>query len=221
MNIINIAAKDLRQMGVLTAGVLVLFALLMFLSSYLPIAVITALAVVLSGAYVVVAFFSGERYEDKHNGYNYLLKLPVLPAEIAAGKLIPIYVMNMLGIGLMAILFRFLFTGRSSLHLSQSIALMAGCVWLLLLLLMFAGICILGFSRFVIVFRIAIMSLLVVTQGLGVLAFRMGKDFPLLLTRIGDGVAAVPWLIVCLIVSALFAAFIAGSGNLVRRHSAR
>ena len=208
-------------MGMITAGVVVLFAVLMAFSNYLPVAVVAVLAVVLSGVYVVVALFSTERYEDKHNGYNYLLRLPVLPAEIAAGKLVPIYVMNALGVGLTAVLFRFLFAGTSSLDLSQSIALMAGCVWLLVLLLVFTGICIFGFTKFVMVFRVAIMSLLVVIQGLGILAFRMGKDFPSLLARIGDGIASVPWLIVWLIVSVLFITYIAGSGNLVRRHAAR
>ena len=221
MSIFYILGKDLRQTGILTAGLLLLFITLAILSNYLSMVIVTVLAIFLSGAYVITALLTIERYEDKNNGYLYLLRMPVLPVELAAGKLVLIYLMNILACGLAIALVRLLGTDSRTALISESIALMAGCVWLLVILLIYTGICILGYTKFVVVFRVVIMSLLVAVQAAGVLAFKIGKNLPTFLSGIGDGIAGAPWLLVCLLVSIFYFAYIFASGGLVRRHAAR
>ncbi len=221
LNIFYIAGKDLRQTGIITAGLILLFITLTILSNYLSAVIITAAAVLLSGAYVMTALLTVERYEDKYNGYTYLLRMPVLPVELAAGKLISIYLMNVLGCGLVIALVRLSGTDSRTIPVSDSITLMAGCVWLLMIVLSYSGICLLGYTKFLFVFRIVIMSLLVAVQAMGVLVFKIGKDLPVLLSRVGGGLAGVPWLPVCLLVSVAYFAYIFLCGGLVRRHAAR
>jgi hypothetical protein len=221
MNIFHVLEKDLRQTGIITAGLLVLIVTLAVLTNFLSMLIVSVLAVILSGAYLMTALLTTERYEDKNNGYVNLLRMPVHPVELAAGKLVPIYLMNLLVCGLVIVLVRLFGTEARMISLFGSIALMAGCAWLLMILLMYSGICIFGFTKFTVIFRVVIMSILVGVQVLGMLAFKMGKDLPAILSRIGDQIADAPWLLLCLLVSAVYFAFVFACGPLVRRHARR
>ena len=221
MNTLRIMIKDIRSTAPITAALLLLYGILALFAHTIPTSATFACALALYGVYIISAILATERYEEKNNGYLNLLRMPVLPVELAVGKLLLMYLLNALGCGLAVIFVRAFGTGERMVHIFQSIALMEGCVWLVLLPVIYSGICIWGFTKFIIAFRIGILALLVAVQALGVIVFRVGKDLPPLLDRIGDGIAGAPWLPVCVLVTAGYFAYAGSAGGLVRLHGTR
>jgi len=177
-------------------------------------------AVAITALLIVTSVMILERYEERNNGYHLLLRMPILPSEVAAGKLVVIYLLNVSFCGLTLIAFRLHGFDPEYGQIARSVALLAGCIWLLVVLLMYAGICLLGFTRFVVVFRISVMALLVILQLLLMLLFRMGPDGPVLLADLAERFAGAPWLIICSLTSVVYFACIPITGMLMRRHAA-
>jgi hypothetical protein len=221
MNVLRIAIKEIRRIGVITAGMLVIQFLLPLLSKLVSATAVYVCIVALSGAYIISALLAAERYEERNNGYLFLLRMPVRAEEVAAGKLLLMYLLNIVGCIVVLLLAGMLGQDSRFISIARSVALLLGCCWLILILLMYSGICILGFTKFVFVFRIAVLSLLVALQAAGVLALRLRADIPLRLQSIGNTINQVPWLVVCAAVSAVYFGYIAVAGRLVRNHAAR
>jgi len=219
--VLLIMKKDIRSVAGITALLVLLMGSLAVLANFIPAVVVLACAVVLSGAYSIAALLMSERREDRHNGYSFLLRMPVLPVELAAGKLMLMYLLNAFACGLVLVLVKAYGAGARTIQVFQSITFAAGCVWLISLMAIYAGICVLGFTKFLAAFRIATLVLLVAVQAAGVAAFRIGGDLPALLEKAGDRIAAAPWLPICIAVSAAYFACIASSGTLVRFQEAR
>ena len=221
MIILRILMKDLKVTAATTGALLLIFIGLAVLAQFISATVIMVCAIVFSGVYLISTLLITERYEDKNNGYFYLLTLPVLPFELVSGKLILLYLMNIFACGLVILIVRIFGPDPRSILIFQSVALMAGCIWLITLTILYSGICMLGFTKFIVAFRIGILSLLVAIQAAGVLAFRASDNLPGTIGRIGDGIASAPWVWVCLLVSLAYFAYFFAGGRLVRLHAAR
>jgi len=221
MNIVWIMQKDVRYTAAVTAGFTILLFVLPMLSKVLsPVAVFGA-AVALSGVYMITALFSVERHEERNNGYPFLLRMPILPVEVAAGKLLLMYLHNVLSTGLLFALIRLSHVDPGSVPVFRSIALAAGCVWLILVIVSFYGICMLGYSKFFVVFRVGVLVLLVAIQAVGVFVLRLDGDLPARMQQVGASIAGIRWLVVCLVVSMMYFCLIAVSGRFVKSHTAR
>ena len=219
MNTVYIIGKELRQTAPITVAFLLVYAAMAIFGSAAPERLFALFAVMASGAYVISAILIAERYEERNNGYGYLLRMPVLPGELAAGKLIQMLLVDVLSCALMVSAVRLYGAGPEFQNTAQSIVLLAGTAWLFLILVMYVGICTLGYTRFVHVFRISIMALLVLVQVLLMLLLKSGAGGGSGLARLANGISGAPWGPICILASILYLGSAPWVGAVMRRRA--
>ena len=220
MNMFYIINKELRQTAPVTVAFLLVFSAMAIFGKAAPERLFALFAVIASGAYVISAILIAERYEDHNNGYGYLLRMPVLPSELAAGKLIQMLLIDVLSCVLMVVAVRLYGAGGEFQNAAESIMLLAASIWLLLILVMYVGICSLGYTRFVHVFRISIMGVLVLVQVLLMLLLKSGGAGREGLSRLTAGILSAPWWAICGLACLAYLGAIPWVGRFMRRRAA-
>lgn len=150
-----------------------------------------ALLVILGGLLVMFAVigavFAREQYEEKHGGYAFLLALPLRPVEIVAAKFFPVLLGTFLLTGFMTVLLTGAAEGNEAVLLIRGYLLMMGCGVLVLASVMYLGIFLIGYTKFIV-------AVLVFTTLLGlgpmILMHAFEGKMDVLVDRILDGFKA-------------------------------
>lgn len=219
MNTMLIIQKESRQTVLPTAAFLVLTIVMAALSGIVSPRLFSLFAVIVSGVYIMGSILISERYEDKYNGYRQIFGMPVLAREVAAGKLIVMFLLDVLACALMTAVVRFYGLDSHTLAVTLAFVYLFGCVWLLFIVLMYSGICLLGFTRFMVVFRIVVLGLLVAVQLVLMLLLKSG-NIAEMVSGVAESLAGAPWLYICAAVTVGYFGFIPGAAKLMRRYAA-
>ena len=220
MNTVYIMGKEMRGVSIAAAVFVAILAALAVVGRLASDRLFTLFIVAASAFLIFGALLTAERIEDKNHGYRILLRMPILALEVAAGKLLVMYCLNAFSCALMILVSSLYGFDTEFFALARGIILLLSCVWLLLIVLSFTGVYTLGYTRFILVFRVSIMGLVVLAQVLLFFLLRSRESGIQWMANLSDSVAAAPWVVICAVVSVAYAACIPVISRLIRRHAA-
>jgi ABC-2 family transporter len=153
---------------------------------------------------VLGAVFVREQYEEKHGGYAFLMTLPLRPVEIVAAKFFPALLGTFVLTGFMTVLLTGAAEGNDAVLLIRGYLVMMGCGVLVLASVMYLGIFLIGYTKFLV-------AVLVFTTLLGLGPMILMHAFEGKMDVLVDGILAglkatefFPTLTVTLLISTFF-----------------
>jgi hypothetical protein len=221
MNTIYIVQKELRAVWVPIIGFLALFAALAIIAQLASQRLLALFTILASALLIYSAFIAAERREDRNNGYRILLRMPIKSTEVAAGKLIVMYFLTVLSCVLMISISGIGALDPAYKAFMQGLILLFGCIWLIGIPLLYTGVCLLGYTRFLLIFRISIMALLVLVQIVLFFLLKSNEVGREMMTRLAGGIANAPWLVICGVMSVIYVLFVPFAAKMMRRHAAQ
>ncbi len=221
MDVIYIMRKDFRAALVPMFGFLIIYIVMIILGQYAPQQFLPLFAIIAVALLILAALMAIERREDRNHGYRILLRMPIRALDVAVGKLLVMYLLTLLSCVLMLTVIGINHLDSQNGAFAGGLILLFNCIWLIIIPILYAGIYILGFTRFLYIFRIVIMGILVLSQIVVFLLLKSKDIGGELISQLGVFITEAPWVIICGVMSSIYLLLIPVIAKLMRYHAAR
>jgi hypothetical protein len=139
---------------------------------------------------VVIPVLINEQHEEKHNGYQLMSILPIKKIEIIAAKFITVLTAAVVLVAGNCLFFSFFAGSSDGMTTSRSFILLAGISGILLAALVYIGIFIFGYTKFLMIASSTMVGLGLVPP---LLVKYLRPDMDALVVRVSDFIKNLNW----------------------------